>query len=97
LDSRDSQVNAGKATGNLVQINEAEVREHLGELVRGSVEETLNALLDQEADQVCRATRYERTPERQDTRAGSYQRKLQTQAGEVTLMASPENRYQPLG
>jgi putative transposase len=95
LESRDSQVNAGKATGNLVQINEAQVREHLGELVRGSVEETLNTLLDQEADRVCQATRYERTPERQDTRAGSYERKLQTQAGEVTLKV-PKLRKLPL-
>ncbi len=38
-----------------------------------------------EADRICQATRYERSPERQDTRAGHYQRKLHTKAGEVTL------------
>ena len=32
-----------------------------------------------------RAERYERTPDRVDTRAGTYERKLQTKAGEVTL------------
>ncbi|HTT23681.1 MAG TPA: IS256 family transposase, partial [Candidatus Sulfotelmatobacter sp.] len=46
---------------------------------------TLNAMLDAEADRLCRAERYERTEARKDTRAGSYQRHLQTKAGEVTL------------
>jgi putative transposase len=70
---------------NVIEIDEARIREHLGELVRGSVEETLNALLDAEADQLCNAGRYERTEARRDTRAGSYERKLQTKAGEVKL------------
>ena len=70
---------------NVIQIDEARIRDHLGELVRGSVEETLNALLDAEADRLCNAGRYERTEARRDTRAGTYQRKLQTRAGEVTL------------
>ena len=52
---------------------------------RSSVEATLNGLLEAEADQLCGAKRYERTPDRVDTRAGSYERKLQTKAGEVTL------------
>jgi putative transposase len=70
---------------NVIEIDEARIRDHLGELVRGSVEETLNALLDAEADQLCNAGRYERTEARRDTRAGSYERKLQTKAGEVQL------------
>ena len=49
------------------------------------MEETLNGLLDAEADEMCQAQRYERAPERVDTRAGHYRRKLQTQAGEVEL------------
>jgi len=53
--------------------------------VRGSVEETLNALLEAEADRLCNAQRYEHTQARRDTRAGHYQRKLQTKAGEVKL------------
>jgi transposase-like protein len=68
-----------------IQIDESRVRQHLGELVRGSVEETLNGLLDAEADHLCKARRYERNPNRADTRAGHYERKLQTQASEVTL------------
>ena len=67
------------------QIDEEQVRGHVDEVVRQSVEETLNGLLDAEADQLCRAERYERSPDRVDTRAGSYERKLQTKAGEVTL------------
>jgi transposase-like protein len=55
------------------------------EVVRSSVEETLNALLDAEADTICRAQRYERTAERVDGRAGHYERKLETKAGEVKL------------
>src|ERR1019366_8967286 len=47
--------------------------------------ETLNALLDAEADRLCGAGRYERTQGRQDTRAGSYERSLHTVAGEVNL------------
>ncbi len=70
---------------NVIEIDEARIRDHLGELVRGSVEDTLNTLLDAEADRLCNATRYERTEARQDTRAGSYERKLQTRAGEVKL------------
>ena len=54
-------------------------------MVRSTVEETLNAMLDAETDRLCRAERYERTEARQDTRAGSYERHLQAKVGEVTL------------
>jgi putative transposase len=47
------------------------------------VERTLNGLLDAEADDMCHAQRYERSAEREDTRAGHYPRRLHTQAGEV--------------
>jgi putative transposase len=71
--------------GQMIQIDEARIRDHLGEMVRGTVEETLNAMLDAEADELCGAGRYERSQARQDTRAGSYDRTLQTSAGEVSL------------
>ena len=71
--------------GQLIQIDEARIRDHLGEMVRGTVEETLNALLEAEADRLCNAQRYERTEARRDTRAGHYERNLETKAGEVTL------------
>ena len=69
----------------IIQLNEAVIKQELGELVRESVEKTLNELLDQEADRLTNARRYERNEERVDTRAGSYSRKLLTKAGEVTL------------
>jgi transposase-like protein len=74
-----------KAVGHVIQIDEARIRDHLGEMVRGTVEETLNALLDAEADRLCGAGRYERTQGRQDTRAGSYERSLNAVAGGVNL------------
>lgn len=70
---------------NNIQFNEDVIKNKLNELVRGSVEETLNQLLDQEADRLTNAARYERTEARKDTRAGYYQRSLETKAGKVNL------------
>lgn len=68
------------------------VRNHSGKvcsqldmLVCSTVEQTLNNLLDAEADQICRAQRYERSADRLDTRAGSYKSKLKMKAGQVVL------------
>jgi len=58
------------------------------------VERTLNGLLDAEADRLCGAGRYERSAERIDTRAGHYERRLGTKAGEVTLRV-PKLRSAP--
>jgi len=74
-----------KPMGQVIQIDEARIKDHLGEMVRGTVEEALNAMLDAEADQLCGAGRYERTEGRRDTRAGSYERSLDTKAGSVKL------------
>lgn len=74
-----------KAMGQVIQIDEARIKDHLGEMVRGTVEEALNAMLDAEADQLCGAGRYERSEARKDTRAGSYDRSLHTKAGNVKL------------
>src|SRR6476619_8009977 len=82
-----------KAMGQIIQIDEARIRDHLGEMVRGTVEETLNALLDAEADELCGAGRYERSAGRVDTRAGSYDRTLHAKAGEVKLRV-PKLRQQ---
>jgi transposase-like protein len=75
----------GKPLGKIVSIDEGRIEAHLGEMVRQNVEEYLNSLLDAEADSLCGAGRYERSPDRVDTRAGSYRHKLHTRAGEVTL------------
>jgi transposase-like protein len=70
---------------NVIKIDDERIKGHLDRVVRGTVEETLNALLDAEADRLCNAERYERTEARRDTRAGYYERGLETKAGEVTL------------
>jgi uncharacterized protein len=46
-----------KPMGQVIQIDEARIRDHLGEMVRGTVEEALNAMLDAEADRWCGAGR----------------------------------------
>jgi len=74
-----------KPLAEVIKIDESLIRGHLDQVVRESVEETLNAMLDAEADQLCGAKRYERSPERVDTRAGHYERHLHTKAGEVKL------------
>lgn len=74
-----------KKLDNVISINQDQVKDHLGEIVRSTVEETLNGLLDAEADRLCKARKYERTSEREDTRAGSYNRNLETKAGKVSL------------
>ena len=45
--------------GNVITIDDERIKNHLDRVVRGSVEETLNALLDAEADRLCNAQRYE--------------------------------------
>src|SRR5947209_19949859 len=72
---------------NVITIDDERIKSHLDRVVRGTVEETLNALLDAEADRLCNAQRYERSEARRDTRAGHYERGLQTKAGEVRLRA----------
>src|SRR5262245_34597654 len=73
------------ALNNVITIDDERIKSHLERVVRGTVEETLNALLDAEADRLCNAQRYERSAARRDTRAGHYERGLQTKAGEVRL------------
>jgi putative transposase len=67
----------------IIQFNESAIKDHLGEMVRSTVEETLNQMLDAEADHLCNAEKYQCSEARKDTRAGHYQRKLHTRAGEV--------------
>ena len=84
-----------RALSGAITVDTEKVRGHLDEVVRSTVEQTLNQLLDEEADRVAGAGRYERSPDRQDTRAGSYRRTLQTKAGEVELTV-PRLRKLPL-
>jgi len=74
-----------RKAGQIIRIEQEQLTRHLDKIVRGTVEDTLNAMLDAEADRLCQASRYERTRKRQDTRAGHYKRNLDTQAGPVQL------------
>ena len=70
---------------NIIQLNEDLIKHDLKDLVRSSVEETLNALLDKEADELVNAQKYERSSDRQGYRSGHYKRNFQTTAGEAEL------------
>lgn len=72
-------------SNNIIQLNQDLIHKELKELVRGSVEETLNALLDQEADQLINAEKYERSGERKGYRSGHYDRNFTTTSGDVKL------------
>jgi len=72
--------NVPERLGNVIKIDEARIRDHLGELVRDTVEESLNQLLDAVAEQLLGAARYECAEARRETRAGHYRRKLRTKA-----------------
>ena len=69
----------------IVQLNEEIIKGQIKELVRGSVEETLNELLEKEAESLTQAARYERNEARQGYRSGHYDRNLTTTSGDVTL------------
>ena len=69
----------------IIQLNEETVKSELKELVRNSVEDTLNELLNKEAEELTNAAKYERTESRQGYCSGHYSRKLTTTSGEVTL------------
>jgi putative transposase len=83
--SKPARTSKEAKTGQIIRIEQEQLNRHLDKVVRGTVERTLNELLDAEADRLCGASRYERSEARKDTRAGHYSRKLDTKAGQVKL------------
>ena len=69
----------------IVSINEESLRLDIKELVKNTVRDVINQLLEEEADGLVNAERYERTADREAYRSGHYKRKLVTSAGEVVL------------
>ena len=69
----------------ILQVDQAMLETTLDRMVRKSVEETLNAMLDAEADEITGAARYERSGERKVYRAGHYERDLTVKAGKMSL------------
>ena len=61
---------------NIIQLNEQVIKTELKDLVKQSVEETLNTLLEQEAMELTHASKYERTEHRKGYRSGHYTRSL---------------------
>jgi len=74
-----------KKQAKIIQIDEGAISKKLDTMVRSTVEEMINGMLDAEADALCNADRYERSGERADYRSGHYERKLHTTAGEVKV------------
>ena len=69
----------------ILQVDQAMLETTLDRMVRKSVEETMNAMLDAEADEITGAARYERSGERKAYRAGHYERDLTVKAGKMSL------------
>jgi transposase-like protein len=74
-------------TGRLIQIDEEQIKGHLDQIVVGAVEETLNGLLEKEAERLCPAGRCERKEERAGYRSGHYRRKMHVKAVAAMLKA----------
>jgi putative transposase len=55
-----SEENPEGTLDNVIRIDDARIRDHLGEMVREIMEEALNSMLDANADRLCGAARYER-------------------------------------
>ena len=75
----DSIESGMKSVSNVIQIDEERIRGHLDRVVRSTVEQTINDLLDAEADRLVGADRYERSEQRKDYRSGHYERKLHSE------------------
>ena len=72
-------------SGNIVSVDEDSLRNDIKNLVRKTVQETLNALLDEKAAVPVGTERHERSAGRETYRSGHYTSKLVTGAGEVEL------------
>ena len=73
----------------IVPLNEELIKGQIRELVRSSAEETLNELLEKEAESLTQAARCERSEARQGCRSGRYNRNLTTTSG---LYAAAQGR-----
>lgn len=69
----------------IVTLNEESLRAGPRELIRKTVEEMLNGLLEEKADDLVDAGRHGRTAGREAYRAGRCERKLATTSGEAAI------------
>lgn len=69
----------------IIQFDQAMFESKLDRMVREKVEQTINLMLDAEADGIANAGKYERNSERKAFRAGHYDRNLTVKAGKLNL------------
>lgn len=67
----------------IIQLNKDLIKHDLKDLVRNSVEEALNALLDKEAHETINTEKFERSSGRQGYRSGHYKHNLHITVGKV--------------
>ena len=70
---------------DMIQLNETVIKGELKNLVCNSVEETLNALINHEADELVSDEKYEWSGDRKGYRSGHYDRNFITTSGDVKL------------
>lgn len=85
MSDQDTSVGLGKNLNGVIKIEASQIHSHLDSMVRSTVEDLLNKLLDEEADQLCHAARYEHSETRCDRRAGHYPRTYHAKAGMLNL------------
>ena len=85
MSNTEASVEMGKNLNGVIKIDASQIHSHLDSMVRSTVEEMLNKLLDEEADRLCNAARYEHNDTRTDTRAGHYTRTFHARAGMLNL------------
>lgn len=69
----------------IIQFDQAMFETKLDAMVRDKVERIVNAMLDEEADLIANAARYERSDGRKAYRAGHYARRFTVKAGRLGL------------
>lgn len=69
----------------IIQFDQAIFETKLDAMVRDKVEQIVNAMLDEEADLIANAARYERSDGRKAYRAGHYARRFTVKAGRLGL------------
>ena len=82
-------------SSKVTRVDGDDARRRLDELVAGTVEETLKAILDAKADKVGNVQHLEHSPKRMGIRADGYTRKLHPRTAKVEF-SMPKSRWQPL-
>lgn len=85
MDDKKTSTVLEKDLNGVIKIDSAQINSRIDSMVRSTVEEMLNKMLDAEADKLCNAARYEHSETRTDTRAGHYDRKYHAKSGVLNL------------